>query len=148
MQKQNAMMSNSKNKYWQKAFQDLDLHSSYSLMLTARKGIKAKTFYDLAVAIDMSEKNLAALINLSPRTISNYASSKKSLDPIYSEHLLKLILLFEKGEELFGSMDEFNYWLKKPLWNSNEKPMDWLSTSTGVDLVMSEMNQLAEGYPV
>jgi len=45
-------------------------------------------------------------------------------------------------------MDEFNYWLKKPLWNSNEKPMDWLSTSTGVDLVMSEMNQLAEGYPV
>ena len=31
---------------------------------------------------------------------------------------VSLILLFEKGEELFGTIEEFNYWLKKPFWNS------------------------------
>jgi uncharacterized protein (DUF2384 family) len=84
---------------------------------------------------------------LSARTISNYKEQKKSLEPLYSEHLLKLIALFEKGEEIFGSIDEFNYWLKKPFWDSDEKPIDWLVTSGGVDLVTEEIDQLAQGYP-
>ena len=78
---------------------------------------------------------------------SNYKERRKSLEPIYSEHLLKLIALFEKGEEIFGSIDEFNYWLRKPFWGSEEKPIDWLVTSGGVDLVAEEIDQLAQGYP-
>lgn len=96
----------------------------------------------------MPEKNLAAIINLSSRTISNYKDSQKKLEPLYGEHLLKLIVLFEKGEQIFGNIDEFNYWLQKPFWNSSEKPMDWLNTSGGVDFLTEELEKLAQGYPV
>ncbi len=129
-------------------FANLDMASNFAIVASARKGLQPKVFYDFAEAIHMSEKNLAALINLSSRTISNYRDSQKKLDPLYGEHLLKLIALFEKGEQIFGNVDEFNYWLHKPFWNSNEKPEDWLGTGGGVDLLAEELDKLAQGYPV
>lgn len=128
-------------------FKELDLFNHYDIFLTARKGVRTKTFYDFAAIIKMPEKNLASMINLSARTISNYKEKKKPLEPIYSEHLLKLIDLFNEGEEIFGSIDEFNYWLRKPFWDSTERPIDWLDTPVGVDLVSEEMDKLAQGYP-
>ncbi len=129
-------------------FKGLDLSNPHAIVSSARKGLKPKIFYDLADAIKMSEKSLASIIHLSSRTISNYKEQQKVLEPIYSEHLLKLIALYNKGEEIFGNIDEFNYWLKKPFWNSKETPMDWIITPGGVDLLMEELDKLAQGYPV
>ncbi|MEO6818923.1 MAG: antitoxin Xre-like helix-turn-helix domain-containing protein [Ginsengibacter sp.] len=128
-------------------FKDLDFISNNAIFFSARKGLGTKIFYDFAETIKMPERNLASIINLSSRTISNYKAQRKKLEPIYSEHLLKLIALFEKGEEIFGNIDEFNYWLRKPFSQSEEKPIDWLLTSGGVDLVNEEIDQLAQGYP-
>ena len=124
-------------------FSDLDIHSGYAIVLSARKGLNPSVLYDFADAIKMSEKSLAALLSLSSRTISNYKAQKKKLEPVQSEHLLKLIALFSKGEEVFGNIDEFNYWLQKPFWNAKEKPIDWLVTPGGIDLVSDELDRLA-----
>lgn len=129
-------------------FKDLNLHNHYAIVLTARKGIKPKIFYEFAAMIKMSEKILAGIINLSSRTISNYKEQQKVLEPVNSEHLLKLISLYEKGESIFGNIDEFNYWLKKPFWKSKDTPMDWINTPGGVDLVMEEIDRVGQGYPV
>ena len=122
--------------------------NNYSLVANARKGIQPELFYDLALLIKMPEKNLAQIIHLSPRTISNYKENKKSLDPVQSEHLLKLVTLYQKGEEVFGNIDEFNYWLQKPFWNGKDRPIDWLITPGGIDLVMDEIMRLAYGDAV
>ena len=129
-------------------FKNLELRDPYNLVGIARKGVKPKVFYDFAEIIKMSERSLAGIINLSSRTLSNYKEQQKSLEPTFSEHLLKLILLFEKGEAVFGNIDEFNYWLKKPFWNAKERPLDWLVTPGGVDLLIKELEKLAQGYPV
>jgi putative toxin-antitoxin system antitoxin component (TIGR02293 family) len=129
-------------------FQNLDLQNGSGIVFSARKGIKPKLFFEFADSIHMPEKKLALLINISSRTIHNYKEQQKPLDPVQSEHLLKLIALYVKGEELFGNIDEFNYWLQKPFWNSKEKPIDWLSTPGGVDLVKDELGRLAHGYAV
>ncbi len=129
-------------------FNHLTIANNYALVSSAHKGVSTKVFYDFADVVKIPEKNLASIINLSARTISNYKEKRKNLDPSYSEHLLKLIALYKKGEEVFGSIDEFNYWLKKPFWNSEQKPIDWLVTSGGVDLIMEEIDKLAQGYPV
>lgn len=59
-----------------------------------------------------------------------------------------MIALYEKGEQILGNVDEFNYWLRKPFWNSNETPSDWLGTGGGVDFLTEELDKLAQGYPV
>lgn len=129
-------------------FKKLDLQSAFELVISARKGIKPKLFYDFADSINMPEKRLALLINISSRTIHNYKELQKPLDPIQSEHLLKLIALYRKGEDIFGNVEEFNDWLGKPFWNSKEKPIDWLTTPGGVDLVKDELGRLSHGYTV
>lgn len=120
----------------------------YSLIKKARNGVDTHIFYSLAEIIKMPEKTLASVINLSPRTISNYRDQNKDLDPNYSEHLLKLINLYNLGEEIFGSLEEFSLWLGRPFWNAEEKPIDLITTSGGVDLVAEEIEKLAQGYPI
>ncbi|GLU51392.1 antitoxin Xre-like helix-turn-helix domain-containing protein [Dyadobacter frigoris] len=140
--------SNNKKNSLQSRFSNINMATNFAIVVSARKGLQTKVFYDFAEAIKMPEKSLASIMNLSSRTISNYKESEKMLEPVQGEHLLKLITLFEKGEQIFGSIDEFNYWLKKPFWNSEEKPMDWLNTSGGVDFLSEEIEKLAQGYPV
>ena len=129
-------------------FNRFSIQDDYKLLKKAREGVKTDVFYSLADAIKMPEKNLATLINLSPRTISNYRDQEKELDPIYSEHLLKLINLYNLGKEIFGSIEEFSLWMNRPFWNSEERPIDFISTSGGVDLIYEEIEKLAQGYPV
>jgi putative toxin-antitoxin system antitoxin component (TIGR02293 family) len=126
----------------------LNLNNAHILVTSARKGVKPKLFYEFAEISKMSEKTLAELINLSARTLSNYKSLQKTLEPVTGEHLLKLIALYQKGENIFGNVDEFNSWLKKPFWNSKETPADWMITPGGVDILMEELDKLAQGYPV
>ncbi|MEP7108493.1 MAG: antitoxin Xre-like helix-turn-helix domain-containing protein [Ferruginibacter sp.] len=129
-------------------FGNLDLNNNFALVFLARKGIEPKVFYDFAGTINMPEKTLAELLNLSSRTISNYKALQKNLEPAQSEHLLKLISLFGKGEVIFGNINEFNYWLQKPFWNAREKPIDWLNTPGGIDLLTEELDRLAYAYTV
>jgi putative toxin-antitoxin system antitoxin component (TIGR02293 family) len=129
-------------------FQSLDLQNGSGIVFSARKGVKPKIFFEFAESINMPEKKLALLINISSRTIHNYKDQQKPLEPTQSEHLLKLIALFGRGEDIFGNIEEFNYWLQKPFWNSKEKPIDWLTTPGGVDLVMDELARLSHGYAV
>ncbi len=132
--------------YSRPSFRGYAIKDEYRLIQTARQGLKTEVFYSLADAIKMPEKNLAAVINLSPRTISNYREQEKSLDPPFGEHLLKLINLYDLGEETFGSFEEFSLWLNRPFFHSDEKPADLITTPGGVDLVYEEIEKLAQGY--
>ena len=129
-------------------FKDLDLKNKLSIAYSARRGVQPKLFYSFLTVSKLPEKNLAMLININPRTIRNYLSQKKKLDSVVSEHLLKLIALYIKGEEIFGNIDEFNYWLKKPFWKSKENPIDLLVTPGGVDIVSDELDRINYGYVV
>lgn len=129
-------------------FNRFSIQDDYKLLKKAREGLKTEVFYSLADAIKMPEKTLASVINLSQRTISNYRDQEKGLDPIYSEHLLKLINLYGFGKEIFGSLDEFTLWMNRPFWSSEERPIDFISSPGGVDLIYEEIEKLAQGYPV
>lgn len=131
-----------------KRFKSLGLNNNLQIVYSARKGIRPSVFYSFARAVKMTEQNLATLLHLHPRTIQNRRKQQKNLDPVESEHLLKLIALFARGEELFGSVDEFNNWLHKPSWNNKEKPIDLLITPGGTDIMSDELERLAHGYAV
>jgi len=124
------------------------IDSQAEIFKHAKVGVGTKLFYSFAETVKMGNKSLAAILHLSSRTISNYHQNQQTLEPVQGEHLLKLIALYDKGIEIFGSIDEFNYWLNKSFWNSTEKPLDWLITPGGIGLVMQELDQLAYGYPV
>lgn len=129
-------------------FSKMKLDNDFVIVRLARKGVKTSVFYEFASAAKISETHLASIMNVSSRTIKNYQQSKKSLEPVQSEHLLRLINLFLKGEIIFGNVSEFTYWLNKPLWDNEDKPFDWLTTPGGVDIINDELDRLANAYPV
>ena len=129
-------------------FSNLELDSVAAIALAARKGLESSIFYDFADSIKMSEKKLARLLNLSARTISKYREEMKSLKAVEGEHLLKLIAIFGKGEEIFGSVDQFNDWLEKPFSDAGDKPIEWLVTPGGVDLITEQLDRIAHSYAV
>jgi len=131
-----------------KRLKALGLNNPHQLLDRARRGADSTVFYDLALVGNLTENLLASIINISARTILNYAQQGKKLEPAQSEHLLKLVLLFELGITAFGTADEFNIWLNKKFWNAKDAPMDWLITPGGVDMVKAQIEQLMEGYPV
>ncbi|MEC3878128.1 antitoxin Xre/MbcA/ParS toxin-binding domain-containing protein [Parapedobacter sp. 10938] len=131
-----------------KAFKSLKTESDAAIFFAARNGIPPTVFYRFAKASQLAEKELARLINLSARTVGNYLERQQPLARVESEHLLKLIALYEKGEALFGGVGEFNQWLRKPFWNRDDRPVDWLDTPSGVDLVIDELDRIAHGYVI
>ena len=120
----------------------------YSLIKKSKEGVNTNIFYLFSENHKIPEKTLASMINLSPRTISNYREQQKAMEANYSEHLLKLIALFEKGKEYLGSTEEFKQWLEKPFWDTDEKPEEFLNTPGGVDLMMDRLERMAQGYPL
>lgn len=148
MSASNVLLSDKRTETLRVKFSAIDVSDDMKVFQYARQGLKPGLFYDFAEAINISNKSLADLINISSRTISNYKEQKKLLEPVYGEHLLKLIGLYKKGVEMFGTVAEFSYWLNKPFWNSKERPMDWLTTPGGVDLVADELIKMAYGDAV
>ena len=134
--------------YGNNSYINFVIQNDYSLVKKAKSGIDTNVFYTFAESINLPEKVVAAMINLSPRTISNYRDANKNLEAHHSEHLLKLISLFEKGKQYLGNINEFNRWLKIPIWNSDETPFEFLNTSGGVDLMIVRLERMAQGYPV
>ncbi len=127
-------------------FSNLDLKDDISIVYSARKGVRPNIFYSFSDVVNISEKDLAALLHIHPRTIHNYRIKRKVLNPVEGEHLLKLIHLFTAGEEIFGNIEQFRQWLNAPNWSNKETPMDWLDTPGGVDMILDEINRLAYGY--
>ena len=91
---------------------------------------------------------VAVAQSLSGRKERQAALEAEYFRRIYSEHLLKLISLFELGKEYLGNIDEFNDWLQKPMWGLDEKPIDFLNISGGVDLIIDRLERMAQGYPL
>ena len=131
-----------------KKFDKLGLKDNLSIVHSARRGIRPTIFYSFAESAKLAEKDLAILIHLHPRTLRNYNNAQKNLDLVESEHLLKLIALYAKGEELMSNVAEFNNWLNSEVETLKGKPYELLSSPGGIDLVSDELDKLAHGYAV
>lgn len=113
---------------------------------SAHKGIAISAIADFGKLSDKSQKEIAALIHTTTKTLQNYSASSKKLPTLQTELLLKLYALYDKGIEVFGKKEAFNKWLQKPAFGLyNQVPDNLLSTSTGINLVMDELIRIEYG---
>lgn len=125
---------------------EASIRNTLTIVLEARRGLTAETFFDVADASLLNQNLLADLLHISLKTFQRYRKDNKRLNPATSEHLLKLLALFQQGNEVFGSIDSFNRWLAKPAFGlGNQVPLELLETSGGIDLVMDQLLRIAYG---
>ncbi len=122
------------------------IRGNISIVLNARKGLNASVLYDIILLTGFKKEQIATLFNTSAKTITRYTQEGKNLDVVNSEHALKLIALFKKGNEIFGELDAFRKWIMKPAYGLGwEIPAELMETSGGIELIMEELYRIEFG---
>lgn len=111
-----------------------------------REGVSYNYFTKLSDHIHFDTEDWAGYLHLSGRTIQRYKKENKSFDPIYSEKIVLIELLYKKGIEVFGDENNFYAWMDyKSIPLGGVKPKELLDTSFGIDMVRDELGRIEHG---
>ena len=111
-----------------------------------REGISFSYFSTLATHIHLEMNQWANYLHLSERTIQRYKKENKVFDPIYSEKIIIIELLYKKGIQVFGIEDNFYTWMDtKSLPLGGVKPKDLLDNTFGIAMVYDEIGRIEHG---
>lgn len=111
-----------------------------------RHGFTFAIFDRFAKNTPFSLVEWSAFLNMSARTMQRHKREKKTFDPIYSEKILQITLLYNLGIEIFGSKEKFNAWLEtKNLALGGIKPKELLDNSFGIGLLKDELSRIEHG---
>lgn len=123
-----------------------ELANPVALVLRAAEGLAVSVFDALLRATGLNKNELASFIDATPKTIDNYRTQRRKFGRIESEQLLQIMALYRKGEELFGSAEAFNQWLREPAYGlGGLKPYDLMYTPGGIHLIMEELIRIEYG---
>ncbi|MBK9328190.1 MAG: DUF2384 domain-containing protein [Sphingobacteriales bacterium] len=115
------------------------------LIHKSRAGVDMARINQLAEIYNLSLKDIASILHLSERTLQRYSLSEL-LNPESSERALRLQRLYERGAGVFGTLDNFIEWMKSPvLIFKNEKPISFLDTIFGFELLEDELGRIEHG---
>jgi putative toxin-antitoxin system antitoxin component (TIGR02293 family) len=105
-----------------------------------------RKFEKIARQIAFTQKEWAAILHLSEKTLQRYAKDNKSFEGIYVDRILQMQELIEMGLKTFTSSEAFYRWLKR------DKPVlgelltfDSLKSSRGIRLVIDQLGRIQHG---
>jgi len=111
-----------------------------------REGLSYNYFTALSDRIHLGMQEWADYLHISERTIQRYKKEGKTFDPIYSEKIIIVELLYKKGIDVFGIEDNFYTWMDtKSIALGGVKPKDLLDTSFGITMVYDELGRIEHG---
>jgi len=119
---------------------------TFNLANMVREGVPFPYFTKLSTQINFGLEDWSPYLHLSERTIQRYKKEKKSFDPIYSERILQIELLYKKGVEVFGKAEKFYTWMDtQSLALGGVRPKDMLDTSFGISAIYDELGRIEHG---
>jgi putative toxin-antitoxin system antitoxin component (TIGR02293 family) len=117
-----------------------------NLSSAVKRGLKYSFFRKLAHEIPFSSGDWSAILHLSERTMQRYKNENKTFDPIYSDKILQIAVLYKMGNDVFGDKGNFNTWLEtKSLALGGAKPKELLDNTFGIDIVKDELSRIENG---
>lgn len=119
---------------------------SFDLTNMVREGVPYPYFNKLSNHIHFGLDDWSSYLHLSERTIQRYKKENRSFDPLYSERILQIELLYKKGIDVFGLADNFYTWMDTvsiPL--GGVKPKDLLDTAFGINSIYDELGRIEHG---
>ncbi len=111
-----------------------------------RSGITPTDFSALAAKIPFTITEWADYLQISERTIQRNQKEQKAFQPIQSEKIVELAMLYNYGLEVFGNKESLDSWLDAYcIALGGRKPKDLLDTNFGITLVKDELGRIEHG---
>jgi putative toxin-antitoxin system antitoxin component (TIGR02293 family) len=116
-----------------------------NLINLIRTGVQKHSLENLMHITGFTAIEMAALVRTTDRTLRRY-SSTEVLQPDISERIVEIARLYSRGEEVFGSLNNFKTWMNSPVMAlGNKKPRDFLDTSIGIEVLTEELGRIEHG---
>ena len=103
-------------------------------------------FKKIADKTPFTQLEWASILHVSERTLQRYAKNNGSFAPINAERALQIADVINEGKKTFGKVDMFYNWLKrKPTMLEGPLSFESLTTSTGIQLVLTQLGRIQHG---
>jgi putative toxin-antitoxin system antitoxin component (TIGR02293 family) len=124
----------------------MDDKNTLSIIEAVRNGVTVPHFKKLTDAIPFSLTEWAMYLQLSERTIQRNQKENKRFQPIHSERIIELAMLYRYGVEVFGNKANFDAWLvTKNMALGGRTPKELLDTKFGIGMVKDELGRIEHG---
>ena len=121
------------------------LQNPLDLIEFSRKGLSRAAVDLVAKKLSLTDREMARILNISERTFHRYTPDTQ-LDTSSTERLLKLMLLYQHGEEVFANLEDFKPWMRQSMRIFGEKSaLDLLDTVTGFEWVDNVLSRIEFG---
>lgn len=128
------------------SYSGTDDNNVLAIIDLVRQGISYKDFNKIAGDTPFTLTEWANYLQLSERTIQRNQKEKKYFQPIQSERIVELSMLYQYGVEVFGDKNNFNTWLNsKSIPLGGRTPKDLLDTKFGMSMVKDELGRIEHG---
>ena len=118
---------------------------THHLIFKSRNGITMRQIQKYMYDYNLTLKEISTILNISERTLQRY-DANDILSKDVSDRALHLQRLYERGTEVFGTLDNFKGWMKSSiLIFNNEKPISFLDTIFGFELLEDELGRIEHG---
>jgi len=115
----------------------------------ALPGVLVDPFFELLSKTSFNANRIASFFHTSLKTFQRHFKEGRHLDPIASEHLIRIKDLYQTGEEIFGNVATFEKWLETPCPAFNQNaPIIYMVNPGGVQLIRAELSRIMLGYPI
>ena len=115
------------------------------LIRLAREGVDKATMLQVQEYLGLSQKELAQLLHLTPRTLQRMQDDDK-LPSAASGQLLELARVYSQATEALGTNTLARQWLRQPLTAlDGNNPLQLLDTPVGIQWVKTVLGRLTYG---
>lgn len=124
----------------------LDDRNIMTLIGAVRNGLQYTFFKNLVKTSPFTIQEWSNYLHLSERTIQRYKKEKKTFNPLHSEKILEIALLYLKGLDVFVDSQKFNTWLESQnIALGGIKPKDLLDNTFGINMIKDELSRIEHG---
>lgn len=115
------------------------------LIRLAREGVDKGAMLQVQEYLGLSQKELAQLLHLTPRTLQRMQDNDK-LPSAASGQLLELARVYSQATEALGTNTLARQWLRQPLTAlDGNNPLQLLDTPVGIQWVKTVLGRLTYG---
>lgn len=121
------------------------VNSDIDLIHLTRTGLPKSVVNTVCQILGISMEKMSSLLHVSHRTIQR-KDDHELLNVYSTEQVLEIAEVISKGIEVLGTIEAFTLWLHKDIRSLNyKKPIDFLDTSFGTQLVRDILGRMAHG---
>lgn len=127
---------------------DTTIKNPLDLVNLSREGLPQYVVKRIEKYLSVNSKEMARLLAVSPKTVERYnKDKKKKLSTAVSQRVLKLALVKNECDDVFGGNDNActEWFNTKVMGLGGKTPLDLMDNEFGIDMVLTELGRIKYG---